>query len=112
MRWLAKLALVVVAAAAVPCLGAELLLRLMAPPADTPDLFRKLPSAIEWSGRPHARGMHMGVPVAFNEFGLRDRERSPQPAAGTIRILILGDSVTSGIGVPEEEPIRARPRRC
>lgn len=101
-RALANAALVV-AGAAVPCLAAELALRLAAPPADTPGLFRKLGSAAEWSGRPHARGLHAGVPVAFNSLGFRDAERAPRPAPGTVRILALGDSVTFGMGVAQDE---------
>jgi lysophospholipase L1-like esterase len=101
MKWLANLALVVVAAA-VPCVIAEVGLRIVAPPADSAELFRKLPSQAEWSGRPHARGLHTGVPVAFNGLGLRDAERTPQPAPGTVRVLALGDSVTFGLGVAQE----------
>jgi lysophospholipase L1-like esterase len=100
-QWLANIAVMVVAAA-VPCLAAEGVLRLMAPPADTAEMWRKLPSAAEWSGQPNGRGLHAGVPVAFNGFGYRDAERSPQPAPGTVRILALGDSVTFGMGVAQD----------
>jgi lysophospholipase L1-like esterase len=101
-KWLANLAVMAVAAA-IPCGVAEVVLRITAPPADTPELFRKLPTPVEWSGRPHARGIYTGVPVAFNALGLRDAERSPQPAPGTIRILALGDSVTFGMGVTHDQ---------
>lgn len=101
MKWLVNIAVMLVAAT-VPCLIAEAGLRLVAPPADSESLWRKLPSAVEWSGQPHARGLHTGVPVAFNAFGLRDAERSPQPAPGTVRVLALGDSVTFGLGVPQD----------
>jgi lysophospholipase L1-like esterase len=100
MKWLANLAVMLVAAA-VPCVIAEVGLRVVAPPADSKDLFRKLPSPAEWSGRPYARGLHTGVPVSFNNFGFRDLERSRQPAAGTVRVLALGDSVTFGMGVEQ-----------
>jgi lysophospholipase L1-like esterase len=100
-RWLANLAVMVVAAA-VPCLLAEAGLRLAAPPADTADMWRKLPSPAEWSGRPNARGLHAGVPVAFNALGLRDVERAPQPAPDTVRVLALGDSFTFGNGVAQD----------
>lgn len=102
MRWLANLAVMVVAAA-IPCLLAEGALQLAAPPADTPELFRKLGSPVEWSGRPNARGLHTGVPVSFNALGLRDVERSVKPAPGTVRILALGDSVTFGMGVAQHQ---------
>jgi lysophospholipase L1-like esterase len=102
-NWLANLAVVLVAAA-VPCVVAEVGLRIAAPEPTTKGLFRKLPSSpVEFSGQPNARGMDAGVPVAFNSLGLRDAERSPQPAPGTIRILALGDSVTFGLGVAQEQ---------
>lgn len=102
MRWLANAAVMVVAAA-IPCLIAEAVLQIAAPPADTPQLFRKLPNGAEWSGRPNARGLHAGVPVSFNRLGLRDAERAARPAPGTVRILALGDSVTFGMGVAQGE---------
>jgi lysophospholipase L1-like esterase len=101
-KWLANF-LVMIVAAAIPYGIAEAVLRVMAPPADTPGLFRKLPSEAEWSGQPYARGVHTGVRVAFNTLGLRDAERTQRPAPGAIRILALGDSVTFGMGVPQEE---------
>jgi lysophospholipase L1-like esterase len=106
-RWLANLVVMVVAAA-VPCLLAEAGLRLVAPPADSADLWRKLPSAVEWSGRPNVRGVHAGVPVSFNGLGYRDAERATQPAPGAVRVLALGDSVTFGMGVSQE---RTYPRQ-
>jgi lysophospholipase L1-like esterase len=93
----------VLVATAMPCLAAELILRLLSPSADTPGLFVETPSEIEWAGRPDARGLFGGVPVAFNHFGLRDRERSMKRTPGAIRILALGDSVTFGLGVATEE---------
>lgn len=101
MKWLVNLTVMAVAAL-VPCLIAEAGLRIVAPPADTENIWRKLPSPVEWSGQPHASGRHTGVQVAFNAFGLRDAERSPQPAPGTVRVLALGDSVTFGMGVPQD----------
>ena len=100
--WLANIVVMVVAAL-VPCLIGEAVLRVNAPPADSADLWRPLPTQAGWAGQPNARGLHAGVPVAFNGFGLRDRERSPQPAHGTVRVLALGDSVTFGMGVPAEQ---------
>jgi lysophospholipase L1-like esterase len=106
-KWLINLTVMLVAAA-IPCAVGEAWLRVTAPPADTAELFRKLASPVEWLGQPNARGMHTGVPVAFNSIGLRDAERAPRPAPGTIRILALGDSVTFGMGVAQED---AYPRR-
>ena len=90
-------------ALAIPCLIGEVILRMLAPPPDTPGLFTKIPSEIEWEGKPSGQGTFAGVPVSFNAIGLRDRDRSPEPAPGTVRILALGDSVTFGLGVPEPD---------
>lgn len=101
-KWLVNITVMLVAAA-IPCAIGEAWLRFSAPPADTAELFRKLATPVEWSGQPHARGMHTGVPVAFNSLGLRDAERSPRPAPGALRILAIGDSVTFGMGVAQEK---------
>jgi len=47
------------------------------------------------------RKIYQGVEVATNEIGLRDRPVGPK-STGTHRILLLGDSVTLGWGVPVE----------
>ena len=52
---------------------------------------------------PGTSGTYMGVPVAINSVGLRDREYPPQKPPGMTRILMLGDSVTFGWGVRIEE---------
>jgi hypothetical protein len=52
---------------------------------------------------PGTGGTYMGVPVAINSAGLRDREYPPQKPPGMTRILMLGDSVTFGWGVRIEE---------
>lgn len=106
-KWLVNIT-VMLMAAAIPCAIGEAWLRISAPPADTAELFRKLATPAEYSGTPHARGIHTGVPVAFNGLGLRDAERAPQPAAGTLRVLALGDSVTFGMGVAQEDAYPAR----
>jgi lysophospholipase L1-like esterase len=45
----------------------------------------------------------MGVPVAINSEGLRDREFSPEKPARVYRVMMLGDSTTFGWGVKEED---------
>lgn len=45
----------------------------------------------------------MGVPVSINSLGLRDREYSLAKPQGTVRVLMLGDSVTFGWGVRIED---------
>lgn len=64
---------------------------------------------------PRARFVHapgvatrlMGVEVRTNAFGMRDREYPATPPPGTLRLAVLGDSITMGWGVPVE---RAYPR--
>lgn len=46
---------------------------------------------------------YIGVPVAVNRLGLRDREIAVPKPEGTVRILGVGDSVTFGYGVRLEE---------
>ena len=45
----------------------------------------------------------MGVPVSINSLGLRDREYSLAKPPGTVRVLMLGDSLTFGWGVKVED---------
>jgi lysophospholipase L1-like esterase len=52
--------------------------------------------------RPGWSTSYQGVPVHFNELGLRERPIPPREA-GERRLLVLGDSVTFGWGVPVEE---------
>lgn len=52
--------------------------------------------------RPNAHRFLMGVDVQTDSLGLRDVERSLEKPAGTERIVVLGDSITFGWGVPFE----------
>lgn len=54
--------------------------------------------------RPGASAHLMGVDVRINSEGLRNREVRVKPV-GTRRVLLLGDSLTFGWGVKEEESI-------
>jgi len=94
-------------AALIPCLVMEAALRITAPPADTANLWRKLPTEVGWSGHPNTRGMHAGVPVAFNGLGLRD-SHPVQPPPGAVRVLALGDSITFGMGVEQDKTFPAQ----
>lgn len=49
----------------------------------------------------------MGVDVKINAGGLRDRER-PDITEDTVKVLMLGDSITFGWGVPQNETVSAR----
>lgn len=106
-RLLANIAVIAVAAA-IPCLIMEAVLRYSAPAPDSADLWRKLPSEVGWSGHPNTRGMHAGVPVAFNGIGLRDAQRPVYPPSGTLRVIALGDSVTFGMGVAQDKTFPAQ----
>jgi hypothetical protein len=58
--------------------------------------------------RPGARARLMGVDVAINEQKLRDREIGFERQTGRFRILMLGDSLVFGWGVPPEATIPKR----
>jgi lysophospholipase L1-like esterase len=53
--------------------------------------------------RPDRNGIYMGVPVATNALGLRDREITLAKEPGVTRVLMLGDSLTFGWGVALED---------
>jgi len=53
--------------------------------------------------RPNLRESFFGAPVQLNELGLRERPIGPK-AAGEYRVLFLGDSITFGNGVKDDEP--------
>ena len=55
--------------------------------------------------RPLGRARLMGVDVSINSKGLRDREIAVQRRPGVFRILMLGDSLTFGWGVPQDSTI-------
>jgi lysophospholipase L1-like esterase len=54
--------------------------------------------------RPNFDGFSEGVPVRINSRGLRERELAIPKPAGTRRVVFLGDSVTFGAGVRDDEP--------
>src|SRR5262245_16718231 len=65
-------------------------------------------------GHQHApnRSAHlMGVDVRTNSKGQRDREFSYERTPGTLRIVMLGDSVTEGWGVPLADTFSKRVER-
>ncbi len=57
---------------------------------------------------PGTGGHFMGVDVVINSHGLRDVEHELDKPDGTIRILMLGDSLTFGWGVAQEETLSRR----
>jgi lysophospholipase L1-like esterase len=52
---------------------------------------------------PNSEAFLMGVPVKISSAGLRDREFSLEKPKGVYRILVLGDSITFGWGVPQDK---------
>lgn len=57
---------------------------------------------------PGARGMTDNIPIQINPLGLRDYEYPLKKRKGTLRILVLGDSITFGEGVWLEETFAKR----
>jgi lysophospholipase L1-like esterase len=51
---------------------------------------------------PHGHANFIGVPVTINSYGLRGGEISTAKPRNTVRILVVGDSITFGYGIPVE----------
>ncbi len=58
---------------------------------------------LRFEHRPDVRAQLMGVVVATNSDGLREREISRDKSEGTVRIAVVGDSITFGWGVPQNQ---------
>ena len=80
-----------------------------------PDNFYVADAVVGWSYGPGARGEYVGprpFPISFrsevriNSLGLRGPELTAAPPGG-LRVLVLGDSVTSGLEVAENETYSA-----
>jgi lysophospholipase L1-like esterase len=101
-EWLIGLALAL-ASILLPFAIGEGVLRLLAPAPDTRGLFADAPdSKLETRGVPHARGVYAGAPVELNRLGMRDREFTEPKPPNTLRIVVLGDSMTFGQGAPQD----------
>jgi lysophospholipase L1-like esterase len=85
---------------------AEIALIWLIPP---PAIFREPQPRFEhderlgWKLRPGQHGFTIGEPVTTNTLGLRSPELPTESSEGELRILILGDSNTFGLGVGQEE---------
>ena len=62
--------------------------------------------------RPGAAARLMGVDVRINQRKLRDAEYPYERPAGVKRVLMLGDSITFGWGVPGEDTVAKRLERA
>jgi lysophospholipase L1-like esterase len=70
-----------------------------------PDLYRPSDDPrVLFEPRPNFDGFSEGVWVRTNSRGLRERELPLAKSAGTRRVVFLGDSVTFGAGVRDDEP--------
>lgn len=58
---------------------------------------------LSYQMRPGVRGRVRGVEVRTNQLGFRGPEINAERPSGTHRVVILGDSVTFGFRMPEEE---------
>ena len=61
---------------------------------------------------PGSAGVYNGTPVKINARGLRDRDYADQAPEGSTRILVLGDSMVFGIGLPPEQTLSAQLAGC
>lgn len=52
---------------------------------------------------PHGHANFIGVPVTINSYGLRGEEISTPKPPDTVRIVVVGDSITFGYGIPVED---------
>jgi len=102
---------------AIGCLLVEGLARVLTPAAgdlrglhelrpDRPWLYGLVPSSVH---RLRATG---DITYAINADGFRDRPRSPRPAEGTFRIVVLGDSVAFGYGVAQDDTFPSQLERA
>ncbi|MCK4509929.1 MAG: hypothetical protein KAU27_15370 [Desulfuromonadales bacterium] len=58
---------------------------------------------LRFEHRPNVHAHLMGVDVAINADGLRNREIARQKPEGVVRLAVVGDSVTFGWGVPQDQ---------
>jgi len=112
----AKRLVTLLAALAVVLLGLEVGLRAFArlrPGHSAGNQFAASDPALGWRHVRGARGVFRGpdfaAPVRINRLGLRGEEiHEEKPGENTVRILMLGDSVTAGFEVGEERTFAAR----
>ena len=70
-----------------------------------PELYRPVDDPrVLFEPRPSFDGFSEGVWLTTNSRGLRERDLPLQKPPGTRRVVVLGDSVTFGAGVKDDEP--------
>lgn len=79
--------------------------RALAPFVEHPTTIYLRDAELGWKLAPGASDFWMGVPVRINAKGLRGPERPYEKPAGTRRVLFLGDSVTFGARVADDEAL-------
>ncbi|MBA2450721.1 MAG: SGNH/GDSL hydrolase family protein [Chloroflexi bacterium] len=87
---------------------AEVALRLLGvghPYYSAPELYQPSPNPrLLFEPRPNFSGFSEGAAIQTNRLGLRERELPLAKPPGVVRVLFLGDSVTFGTGVGDEQP--------
>lgn len=58
------------------------------------------------------RREEFAVPITYNSFGMRDRERTIESASGALRIALLGDSFAEAKEVPFDSTLAQALERC
>ncbi len=91
----------VVFSVVVGLIAAEITIRRCAPAFNLSPLWSYHP-ILGWTQLPGATFAHP-VRIAFNSMGFRDREHVLEKPSGTVRILLLGDSMLEAVQVPFEE---------
>jgi len=77
-------------------------------------LRQQRPAELSWwdLAKPNQNGYFNGAPYTTNSAGFPGPERTVQKPPGTRRLILLGDSVTQGSGVPYEHTYAARLERA
>ena len=57
---------------------------------------------------PGATGLYNGTPVTVNALGLRDRDYAIPAPAGMRRVMLLGDSMVFGVGLPADKTLSSQ----
>lgn len=83
-------------------------------PRALPEEWRGLPQiqGIHTLAQPNVRGLHAGTLFETNSAGFRGPERAPEKPPGVFRIVVTGDSIAMGWGVPYDDTYAARIERA